>query len=214
MEDQRRDLANKFNTLKQDLAFYKSELCNLKNTMSINCSLQNEIIRTNLENESLKEEISVLKKVIEKWTYSKVTLDQLHFKQVLGNIINALGGRGTSSPLPKLTGAEPSGMSDSLISLSDLATNMSELTLNSASSKGNKKTSDKVSKSYAVKKKVVPVPSEVHASCSDKKSDSSMEQLLLTLIEEVKGIIDHIKIPYFTSPSTSQTSNNQPSKKV
>ncbi|GKA40647.1 hypothetical protein Tco_0733240 [Tanacetum coccineum] len=80
MEDQRRDLANKFNTLKQDLAFHKSELCNLKNTVSINCSLQNEIIRTNLENESLKEEISVLKKVIEKWTYSKVTLDQLLFE--------------------------------------------------------------------------------------------------------------------------------------
>nr|GFC68591.1 retrovirus-related Pol polyprotein from transposon TNT 1-94 [Tanacetum cinerariifolium] len=32
--------------------------------------------------------------VIKKWTYSKVTLDQLLFEQVLRNIIKALGGKG------------------------------------------------------------------------------------------------------------------------
>ncbi|GJR65079.1 retrovirus-related pol polyprotein from transposon TNT 1-94 [Tanacetum coccineum] len=182
VEDQRKDLATKFNALKQDLAFQKSELCNLKNTVFINSSLQNEVIRVNLENKSLKDEISDLKKE-------------------------------SLPPLPKLTGAKPSDTSDCLISLSNLTVNMSELTLNSASSKGNKKTSDKVSKSYVIKKKVVPVPSDVHASCSDKKLDSSTEQLLLTLMEEVKGIKDHIKIPYATSPSDYQESGTKPLKK-
>nr|GEZ59532.1 hypothetical protein [Tanacetum cinerariifolium] len=94
VKDQRINLVNKFNALKQDLALHKSELCNLKNTVSINCSLQNKVIRVNLENESLKDEIYDLKKVIEKWTCSKVTLDQLISKKIPGNIIKALGGKG------------------------------------------------------------------------------------------------------------------------
>nr|GEU74630.1 uncharacterized mitochondrial protein AtMg00810-like [Tanacetum cinerariifolium] len=48
----------------------------------------------NLDNESLKDEVSNLKKFIEKWTSNKVTLDQLLTEQVLGNIIRALGGCG------------------------------------------------------------------------------------------------------------------------
>ncbi|GKF96829.1 hypothetical protein Tco_0292650, partial [Tanacetum coccineum] len=66
VEDQRKILVNKFNALKQDLALYKSELCNLKNIAFINCSLQNEVIRVNLENESMKDEISDLKRNIVK----------------------------------------------------------------------------------------------------------------------------------------------------
>ncbi|GJV10027.1 hypothetical protein Tco_1351568 [Tanacetum coccineum] len=48
----------------------------------------------NLENESLKDEIIDLKKVIEKWTCSKVTLDQLLSENVHGNIVKVLGGKG------------------------------------------------------------------------------------------------------------------------
>nr|GEV53605.1 retrovirus-related Pol polyprotein from transposon TNT 1-94 [Tanacetum cinerariifolium] len=94
VEDQRKHLVNNFNALKHDLAHPKSELCNLKNIVSINYSLQNEVIRVNLENEFLKDKISNLKKVIEKWTCSKVTLDQLLSKQIPGNIVKALGGKG------------------------------------------------------------------------------------------------------------------------
>ncbi|GJV15136.1 hypothetical protein Tco_1360459 [Tanacetum coccineum] len=50
--------------------------------------------RINLENKSLKDEISHIKKVIDKWTSSKVTLDQLLTEQIPGNIVRALGGRG------------------------------------------------------------------------------------------------------------------------
>ncbi|GJT45647.1 retrovirus-related pol polyprotein from transposon TNT 1-94 [Tanacetum coccineum] len=191
VEDQRKNLVNKFNALKQDLTLHKSEMCNLENTVSINCSLQNELIRVNLENKSLKDEIYDLKKVIEKWTCSKFTLDQLLFEQIPRNIVKALGGKGrrkenfslkevlftkadvstsksdpmiTSDsevncdnqeplpPLTKLTGAEPSGASKSLISLSDLTANMADLTLNTAS-KEIKKSSNKVSQTYVIKKK-------------------------------------------------------------
>ncbi|GJZ20758.1 retrovirus-related pol polyprotein from transposon TNT 1-94 [Tanacetum coccineum] len=132
------------------------------------------------------DEISNLKKVIEKWICSKVTLDQLS-EQVPGNIVKALGGRGmrkenssskeviftkadeSSSepapeiasnsefecetheplpPLPKLTEAKPSSTSNSLISLSDITTNMAELTLNSTTSKRSKQTSDKVLRNH------------------------------------------------------------------
>ncbi|GKC73834.1 hypothetical protein Tco_1119717, partial [Tanacetum coccineum] len=51
------------------------------------------VIRVNLENESLKDEINDLKKVIEKWTCRKVTLDQLLSEQVPENMVKALGGK-------------------------------------------------------------------------------------------------------------------------
>ncbi|GJU49095.1 hypothetical protein Tco_1218650 [Tanacetum coccineum] len=66
VEDQRKNMVKKYNLLKQELSLHKSELSNLKNIVSINCSLQNEVIRVNLENESLKDEISDLKKAIKK----------------------------------------------------------------------------------------------------------------------------------------------------
>ncbi|GJV06486.1 retrovirus-related pol polyprotein from transposon TNT 1-94 [Tanacetum coccineum] len=224
VEDQRSNLVNKFNALKQDLAFHKSELSNLKNTVSINYYLQNEVIRTNLENESLKEEISDLKKVTEKRKDNILSKEVVFTKAdessyeltplITSNTETDVDNQVSLPPLPKLIGAEPVGTPDSLISLSNLTVNMSELTPNSTLSKESKQKSDRVSKTYAIKKKVVYVPSEVLMSCSDKKSDSSTEQLLLTLMEEFKGIKDHIKIPSVTSPSTSQASNNQPSKKV
>nr|GEZ31184.1 hypothetical protein [Tanacetum cinerariifolium] len=93
-EDQRKNMVNKYNLFKQELSLHKSELSNLKNIVFINYSLHNEVIRVNLENESLKDEISDLKRVIEKWTCSKVTLDKLLSKQIPGNIVKAFGGKG------------------------------------------------------------------------------------------------------------------------
>ncbi|GKD68079.1 retrovirus-related pol polyprotein from transposon TNT 1-94 [Tanacetum coccineum] len=240
VEDQRKNLVSKFNLLKQEISLHKSELSNLKNTVSINCSLQNKIIRINLENESLKDEIIDLKKVIEKWTCSKVTLDQLLYEQVLGNIVKALGGKGrrkekisskevvftkankfSSTLAPEITSDSesecdsheplpPFGTSDSLISLSDLTLNMADLTLDTPE---HKKTipSTKVSPAYVIKKKTEksPVGSK---PCSDKKADSSTEQLLLTLMEEVKGLNRQIEIPSGTPPSSTQPSSSKASK--
>ncbi|GJR07999.1 retrovirus-related pol polyprotein from transposon TNT 1-94 [Tanacetum coccineum] len=68
VEDQRKNLLSKFNSLNQELSLYKSELADLKNGKALNCSLQN--------------------------TSSKVILDQLLTEQVPGNIVRALEGRG------------------------------------------------------------------------------------------------------------------------
>ncbi|GJV00158.1 retrovirus-related pol polyprotein from transposon TNT 1-94 [Tanacetum coccineum] len=212
VEDQRKNLVNKFNLLKQELSLHKSKLCNLKNTVSINCSLQNEVIRVNLENESLKDEISDLKKVIEKWTCSKVPLDQLLFEQIPDNIFKALGGREPLSPLPKLIGAAPTGTSDIRISLADLTLNMADLTLNTSVPKKTKPTSVKVSHAYVIKKKTENKSPAIPKSCSDKKADSSTEQLLLTLMEEVKGLKRQIEIPSGTYPLNSQSSSSKSTK--
>ncbi|GJS62178.1 retrovirus-related pol polyprotein from transposon TNT 1-94 [Tanacetum coccineum] len=249
VEDQRKNLVSKFNLLKQEISLHKSELSNLKNIVSINCSLQNKVIRVNLENESLKDEIIDLKKVIEKWTCSKVTIDQLLSEQVPGNIVKALGRKGrrkekisskevvftkadessyvlapeiTSDsesecdsqeplpPLPKLIGAAPSHTSESLISLSDLTLNMVDLTLDTPDPKKTRP-SVKVSHAYVIKKKTEKSPADPKP-CSDKKADSSTEQLLLTLMEEVKGLKRQIEIPSGTPPSSSQPSSSKATK--
>ncbi|GJT32077.1 hypothetical protein Tco_0922496 [Tanacetum coccineum] len=102
---------------------------------------------------------------------AKVTLDQLLSEQIHGNIVKALGGKGRRKennpskevlftkadeplpPLPKLTGADPSGASKSLISLSDLTANMADLTLNTAFKKKslNKLKGQSTSKSTPVR---------------------------------------------------------------
>ncbi|GJY71330.1 retrovirus-related pol polyprotein from transposon TNT 1-94 [Tanacetum coccineum] len=87
-------------------------------------------------------------------------------------------------PLPKLIRVAPFGTSESLISLSDLTLNMADLTLYTHVPKKTRPPV-KVSPTYVIKKKIekstaIPKP------CSDKKVDSSTEQLLLTLIEDPK----------------------------
>ncbi|GKC61208.1 hypothetical protein Tco_1088806, partial [Tanacetum coccineum] len=156
-------------------------------------------------------------------TCCKVTLDQLISEQVLGNIVQALGGKGRRkertpcqeeplSPLPKLIGVDLIRTSNSLISLADLTTNMAELTLNTSNSKKKNKKFDKVSTAYVIKKKTENKPHAEPKSCSDKKADSSTEQLLLTFMEEVKGLKDQTKIPSGTSPSDSQSSSLKSTK--
>ncbi|GKB69054.1 retrovirus-related pol polyprotein from transposon TNT 1-94, partial [Tanacetum coccineum] len=116
--------------------------------------------------------------------------------------------------LPKLTGADPSGASKSLISLSDLTANMADLTLNTTS-KEIKKSSNKVSQTYVIKKRNKSKHPAVQNSCPDKNALPSIEQLLLTLMEEVKGIKNQILIPLDTSSSVSQAcSSKTPKQKV
>ncbi|GJS58759.1 hypothetical protein Tco_0653544 [Tanacetum coccineum] len=90
-------------------------------------------------------------------------------------------------PLPKLTGAELSVTLNSFISLADLTSNMADLTLNSTIYKKSKQP-------------------------TNKKADSFIEKLLLTLMEEVKGLKEYIKVPLVISPSDSHASSSKPSK--
>nr|GEW61015.1 zinc finger, CCHC-type [Tanacetum cinerariifolium] len=104
-------------------------------------------------------------------------------------------------PLPKLIGAAPSGTSESLISLSDLTLNMADLTLGTPVPKKNRP-SVKVSPAYVIKKETKKSPAGPKP-CFDKKSDSSTEQLLLTQMEELKGLKRKIEIPSDTPSSSS-----------
>nr|GEU44069.1 hypothetical protein [Tanacetum cinerariifolium] len=156
VDDQRKNLVNKFNLLKQELSLHKSKLCNLKHTLSINCSLQNEVTRVNIENEYMKDEMYDLKKDEEE----------------------------PLSPLSKLIGAAPTGTSDSLISLSDLTLNMADLTLNTSVLKNTRLTSVIVLPAHVIKRKTENKSPVVFKSCSDKKANAFAEKLLLTLVEE------------------------------
>nr|GEW30388.1 retrovirus-related Pol polyprotein from transposon TNT 1-94 [Tanacetum cinerariifolium] len=89
-------------------------------------------------------------------------------------------------PLPKLIGVAPSGTSESLISLSDLTLNMADLIVDTPVPKKTRP-SVKVLPAYVLKKMTEKSPT-VTQPCSYKKADSSTEQLLLTLMEEVKGL--------------------------
>ncbi|GKC54582.1 retrovirus-related pol polyprotein from transposon TNT 1-94, partial [Tanacetum coccineum] len=201
VEDQRKNLVSKFNLLKH------------------------EVIRINLKNESLKDEIIDLKKVIEKWTCSK-RKEKISSKEVVftkaDESSSMLAHEITSDsesecetqeplpPLPKLIGASPFGNSESLISLSDLTLNMAEITLDTPDPKKTRP-SVKVLPTYVIKKKTEksttgPKP------CSDKKADSSTKQLLLTMMEEVKGLKRQIDNPSGTPTSSTQPSNSKASK--
>ncbi|GKF42935.1 hypothetical protein Tco_0126277, partial [Tanacetum coccineum] len=111
--------------------------------------------------------------------------------------------------LPKLIRVGPTGTSNILISLANLTSNMVKLTLNTTSSKKTKQTFDKVSPAYVIKKRNVNKSPFVLESCSDKKADSSTERLLLTLMDEVKGLKEQIKTSSGTSLSDSQSSSSK-----
>nr|GEW03434.1 hypothetical protein [Tanacetum cinerariifolium] len=160
-----------------------------------------------------------------KWTCSKVTLDQLLSDQVPRDIVKALGGKGrrkekisskevifakadeSSSVLaPKITSDSkselPFGTSKSLISLSDLALNIADLTLDTPEPKKTRPFV-KVSHAYVIKKKTEKSPTGPKP-CSNKKADSSTEQILLTLMEEVKGFKrNHLFEDCYSKPKCS-----------
>nr|GEW64326.1 hypothetical protein [Tanacetum cinerariifolium] len=120
VKDQRKNLLNKFNLLKQELSLHKYELYNLKNIVSINHSLQNEVIRINLENESMKDEISDLKKALgergkrkEKISSKEVVFTKsdesssMPFPKIISDSESECETHEPVSPLPKLIGAAP-----------------------------------------------------------------------------------------------------------
>ncbi|GKA94811.1 hypothetical protein Tco_0816849 [Tanacetum coccineum] len=207
----RKNLLSKFNSLSQELSSCKSELCDLKNTKSLNCSLQNEIARLNLEKEYLKDEISDLKKVIEKWTSSKVTLDQPIIEQVPRNIVRALGRRGKRK--------ETISSKEVVFSKADESPSETapEITFNSESECDVQEPLPplpKLSRAgpiaiQAPKKKAQTVSPFVPDPIPVKKADSSTKKLLLTLMEDVKGLKEQIKTPLDNSAFVSQTGSSK-----
>ncbi|GJV66222.1 hypothetical protein Tco_1477050 [Tanacetum coccineum] len=115
-------------------------------------------------------------------------------------------------PLSKLIGAAPTGTLNSLISLADLTLNMADLTLNTSVPKKTKLTSNKVSHTYAIKKKTETKSPAIPFPQPEKKADLSAEQLLLTLMDEVKSLKEQIKVPSENTLSISQTGSSKSSK--
>ncbi|GKA61405.1 hypothetical protein Tco_0760812 [Tanacetum coccineum] len=208
------------NDARSELSLCMSKLADLKNTNALNCSLQNEIDRLNLENESQRDEISNLKKFIEKWTSSKVTLDQFLTEKIPGNIIHALGGRGKKKDTISLTEVL---FSKAVESPSET---VPKITSDSEFKCGNQEhlppvpkllgvepsDTSKLSAVKVLKKKAQPWTSFVPDLSLVKKANSSTKKLLLTLMEEVKGLKEKIKIPSDTSPSVSQSKSSKSSK--
>ncbi|GJU56120.1 reverse transcriptase domain-containing protein [Tanacetum coccineum] len=141
-----KNMVNKYNLLKKELSLHKSELSNLRNIVSINCSLQNEVIKQipsnivkALRGKGRRKENNPSKEVL----FTKAEVSTSEFAPMItSDSEDDSGIQEPLPPLPKLTGADPSGASKSLISLSDLTANMADLTLNTAS-KEIKKSSNK-----------------------------------------------------------------------
>ncbi|GJW91068.1 hypothetical protein Tco_0168621 [Tanacetum coccineum] len=153
-------------------------------------------------------------------TYSKVTLDQLLFEQVPGNIVKALGGRGrrkeeisikevaftkagesSFEPIPEITSdsefecetQEPLPPLPKLIGAEPAGTSNSLISL-----------ADLTLNTKRTENKSLAIP--------DKKANLSTDRLLLTLMEEVKGLKRQMEIPSGTSPSNSQSSSSKSTK--
>ncbi|GKC82984.1 hypothetical protein Tco_1138701 [Tanacetum coccineum] len=108
-------------------------------------------------------------------------------------------------PLLKLTRAEPIGTSADVLTLIDL-------TLTPAIYEEIKKVLGKRSTVKALKKKAQTISPSTPDPILIKKADSSTKKLLLTLMEEVKGLKEQIKIPSDTSSSVSQSGCSKSAK--
>ncbi|GJX41616.1 probable LRR receptor-like serine/threonine-protein kinase [Tanacetum coccineum] len=168
----------------EGVTMVKAFMAIAENTKVHNISLQNEVTRLNLDNESLRDEVSNLKKAIEEWTSSgrgkrkeTVSLKEIVFTkgenapsktapEVTSNTESECDNQEPLPPLPKPLGAEPIGTSND---------KTKQVTKKESSVKATKKKAHTKSPS-------VPDPSP------NKKVDSSTEQLFLTLIKEVKGL--------------------------
>nr|GEX57040.1 hypothetical protein [Tanacetum cinerariifolium] len=205
VEDQRKNLVNKFNLLEQVIYLHKS----LKNKVTLDQLFSEQVpenIVKALGGKGIrKEKISSKEVCFTKADKSSSVLTP----EIISDSESECDSQEPLLPLPKLIGVAPSGTSENLISLSDLTLNMAHLTLDTPVPKKTRPPV-KVSTAYVIKKTkkspIVPIP------CSDKKAELSTEQLLLTLMEEVKGLKKQIEIPSSTRPLSSQSSSSNANK--
>ncbi|GJX90784.1 hypothetical protein Tco_0344110 [Tanacetum coccineum] len=184
IEDQRKNLLSKFKSLNQELS-----------------SLPGNIVHALGGREKKKDTISSKEVLFSKAAESpsetapKITSDSKSECDIQEPLPN----------FPKILRAEPNDTSKDDISLADL-------TLTPTVSDEIKKVPDKRSFVKVLKKKAQPVTSSVPNLSHIKKADLSTEKLLLTLMEEVKGLKEKIKIPSDISPSISQSGSSKAAK--
>ncbi|GKA51324.1 hypothetical protein Tco_0744520, partial [Tanacetum coccineum] len=175
-EDHRKKLLNKFNSLNQEVS-----------------SLPGNVAHA-LGGKGKKKDTIVSKEVL----FSKVVESpSVIAPEITSNSKSECDIQEPLPPFPKLLGAGPNETSKDDISLVDL-------TLTLTTSDEIKKVFDKRFVVKGQKKKSQPITSFVPNLSLAKKADSSTKNLILTLVEEVKGLKEKIKIPSNTSPSVSQ----------
>ncbi|GJU53623.1 hypothetical protein Tco_1227337 [Tanacetum coccineum] len=182
VEDQKENLVNKFNLLKQEQSYISLNCTCSKVTLDqlLSEQIPGNIVKALGGRGKRKEKISSKEVVFTKADESS----SMPIPEITSDSESECETQGPLLPLPKLIRAKPIGTSNSLISLADLTLNMADLTLSTSIPKKTKPTSDKVSPAYVIKKQTENKSSVVHG----KKANSSIEQLLLTLVEEVKGL--------------------------
>ncbi|GJT39132.1 hypothetical protein Tco_0938997 [Tanacetum coccineum] len=124
VEDQMKNLLNKFNSLKQELSSCKYELIDLKYTKVQNLTLQHEIARLNVDNESLQDKVSDLKKETISSKDVVFTKGENSASETSLNVTSDTESVSDNQqplpPSPKLLGAELIGTSKDVISSADL----------------------------------------------------------------------------------------------
>ncbi|GJR74047.1 hypothetical protein Tco_0086412 [Tanacetum coccineum] len=140
-----------------------------------------KVIRVNLENESLKDEISDFEKVIEKWTCSKVTLDQFLSKQIPGNIVKALGRKGRR---------KENNLKEVLFTKADVSTSKSTLMI----------TSDLEDDKVKGIKNQILIPLDTSSSVSQASSSKTLRQKVWYGPCKHCGMKNHLSDNCYTKP--------------
>ncbi|GJY38146.1 hypothetical protein Tco_0424510 [Tanacetum coccineum] len=185
------------------LDYTHSELDDLKNGKAQNCSLQNEISILNLENESQRDEISDLKKVIKKRGKKKDTVSskEVLFSKASESLSKTVPKVTSDSdsefrnlellpPLPKLIKAEHIGTSADVLTLT-------ELTLTPT-------VSEEIKKVKGLKEKI-KISSDSSPSVSQSGSSKSTKGKQKTWFGPCKhcGFRNHLPKDYYMKPKCS-----------
>ncbi|GJU03386.1 retrovirus-related pol polyprotein from transposon TNT 1-94 [Tanacetum coccineum] len=213
VKDQRKNLLSKFNSLNQELSSCKLNLENesLKDEISELKSLRNEpLVKSPLTNYSLIKSLATLscsggrgkrKDAISPKEVLFTKADESPSEttpEITSDSESECDNQEPLPPLPNISRAFPIGTSSDVSPPADLTqtSTVSEKTIHVADKNSSVKTS---------KKKAQTKPPSVYDPNIVKKDDSSTKQLLLTLMEEVKGLKEQIKLPSDNSASVSQT---------
>ncbi|GJW97688.1 retrovirus-related pol polyprotein from transposon TNT 1-94 [Tanacetum coccineum] len=166
-----------------------------------------------------RDEIFDLKKVIEKWTSCKVTLDQLFFEQVPSNIVRVLGGRGrkkdTSSSKEVVFSKASESLSETIPNIhSDYKSECDNLEplpplpkltwVEPTATSSSVLTLADLTQTPVVPKETKKVP--------EKGTSINVIQPPCYSASKVKGLKEQIKIPLDSSPSISQSGSFKSAK--
>ncbi|GJZ62277.1 retrovirus-related pol polyprotein from transposon TNT 1-94 [Tanacetum coccineum] len=147
VEDQRKNLVNKFNLFKQELSLHNSELFTLDQLLFE--QIPGNIVKALGGRGKRKDKISSKEVIFTKADESS----SMSIPKITSDSKSECETQEPLPHLPKLIGATPTGTLDSLISWSDITLNMADLILGRSVPKKTRPTSVKVPPGYVIKRK-------------------------------------------------------------